>query len=111
MKITIWTNQNAASTTIKYLRRDVTEEGKCETENRRWIWIAKEALQNLSKVLRSRIISLQTKISVLIWHVISLLLRGTECWKFSSQKIKYFYNRIVVLQKDADYSHDHVSNL
>lgn len=63
-----------------------TENAKLKSKNR--IWITKEAFRNLSKIVRKRIFSLETKKGLFNTYVISILLYIRACWIISSQLMK-----------------------
>ncbi|MCH9665805.1 MAG: hypothetical protein K0U41_08180 [Gammaproteobacteria bacterium] len=87
---------------FNYLGSMITEDGRCDTEIRRRIGIAKDSFQKLNKILKDRKLTMGTKIRVLDCYVLSILLYGSECWTISppmKQKLEavemWFYRRML----------------
>ena len=68
---------------FQYLGSMVTSTGKCDTEIRRRIGIAKTAYNKMKGVLNSRSISITTRLRLLKCYVWSVLLYGCEGWTIS----------------------------
>ena len=80
----------------------IREDGRCDSEIRRRIGIAKNAFQKLEKVLKDRRMTVETKGRALDCYVNSILLYGSECWTVSTQMEKrleatemLFYRRML----------------
>ena len=71
-----------------YLGGLTTNDGKCEQEIKRRIELARTAFQNMSKVLTSRKINIQTRKRLLQCYVWSTLLYGSETWTLHKPTIK-----------------------
>lgn len=63
---------------FKYLGSVLIVDRKCDIEARKRIGQVKKAFQKLSKELRNRKVSLETKKRVLQYYVLSILLDGNE---------------------------------
>ncbi|KAG1651849.1 Tyrosine-protein phosphatase 69D [Nymphon striatum] len=72
-------------TKLKYLGYIITSDGRCETEVKKRIAMAKEAFHKMKPILMNRNISMTTKIRVLKTYVWSVLLYGCECWTFNKE--------------------------
>ncbi len=70
---------------FKYLGSVITSDGRCDTEIKKRIALAKDTFQKLEKVLKNRTLTIVTKKRVLNSYVLSVLLYGSECWTISSQ--------------------------
>ncbi|KAG1673113.1 hypothetical protein GQR58_015670 [Nymphon striatum] len=60
-------------------------DGRCETEVRKRIAMAKETFHKMKPILMNQNISMTTKIRVLKTYVWSVLLCGCECWIFNKE--------------------------
>ena len=65
---------------FKYLGYIITSDGKCDTEIKRRIAIAKDSFTKLNPIFRNHDILMATKFRVLKAYVWSVLLYGCECW-------------------------------
>ena len=65
---------------FKYLGYISTSDGKCTTEIKRRIAIAKDSFHKMSQILKNINISMKTMIRVLKSYVCSTLLSRCECW-------------------------------
>jgi len=97
---------------FNYLGSVVTEDGRCDTEVRRRIGMAKDAFQKMKSILRNTKINMPTKIRVLECYVIPILSYASECWTISTSMEKrleatesWFYRRMQKISWT-----DHVSN-
>ena len=68
---------------FNYLGSMLTSDGRCETEIKRRIGIAKKSFKDLSNVLANRKISFDTRKWILKSYVWSVLLYGCETWNRS----------------------------
>ena len=80
----------------------MTSDGKCRTEIKKRIAIAKASFQKMSTILKNRNISFSTKLRVLKTHVWSILLYGCETWTITAETKKnleaaemWFYRRML----------------
>ena len=65
---------------FKYLGYTITSDGRCNTEIKRRIAIAKDCFTKMKSIFRNHDISMTTKFRVLKAYVWSVLLYGCECW-------------------------------
>ena len=79
-----------------------TSDGKCKTEIKKRIAIAKASFQKMSTIVKNRNISFSTKLKVLKTYVWSILLYGCETWTITSETKKnleaaemWFYRRML----------------
>ena len=87
---------------FKYLGYTLTSDGKCRTEIKKRIVIAKASFQKMSTILKNRNISFSTKLRVLKTYVWSILLYGCETWTITAETKKnleaaemWFYRRML----------------
>ena len=87
---------------FKYLGYTLTSNGKCRTEIKKRIAIAKASFQKMSTILKNRNISFSTKLRVLKTYVWSILLYACETWTITAETKKnleaaemWFYRRMV----------------
>ena len=69
---------------FKYLGYTLTSDGKCRTEIKKRIALAKASFQKMSTILKIRNISFSTKLKVLKTYVWSILLYGCETWTITA---------------------------
>ena len=67
-------------TKFNYLGSMLTSDGRSVTEIRRRIAIAKESFERLSKILKCRTMSIDTRLRVLNCYVLPILMYGCESW-------------------------------
>ena len=65
---------------FNYLGSLITSDGRCMTEIKKRIATAKEVFQRMSNILKSRSISLKTRLRALNCYVIPVLTYGYEAW-------------------------------
>ena len=63
-----------------FLGSKITEDGNCRHEIRRCLLLRREALTNLDSILKSRDITLPTKIHILKAVVFPVVIYGCESW-------------------------------
>ena len=68
---------------FKYLGYIITSDGRCDTEIKRRIAMAKDSFSKLSPIFKNRNISITTKFRLLKAYVWSVLLYGCESWTIS----------------------------
>ena len=73
---------------FKYLGYMITSDGRCDTEIKRRIAVAKDCFSRMNSVLSNKNISMNTKIRALKAYVWSVLLYGCECWNISTEMRK-----------------------
>ena len=67
-------------TKFKYLGYLITSDGRCTTEIRKRIAMAKETFQKMKPILTNRNVTMTTKTRILKTYIWSVLLYGCECW-------------------------------
>ena len=87
---------------FNYLGSMLTSDGRCETEIKRRIGIAKKSFKDLSNILANRKVSFATRKRILKPYVWSVLLYGCETWNISkdveerlSSVEMWFYRRML----------------
>ena len=87
---------------FKYLGYTLTTDGKCRTEIKKRMAIAKASFQKMSTIVKNRNISFSTKLKVLKTYVWSILLYGCETWTITAGTKKnleaaeiWFYRRML----------------
>ena len=76
-----------------FLGSKITEDGDCSHEIKRCLLLGRKAMTNLDSVLRSRDISLQTKVCIVKAMVFPVVMYGCESWttkKAGHQRIDAF---------------------
>ena len=69
-----------AVTDFIFLGSKITEDGDCSHEIKRCLLLGRKAMTNLDSVLRSRDISLQTKVCIVKAMVFPVVMYGCESW-------------------------------
>ena len=87
---------------FSYLGSMITEDGRCETEIKRRIGMAKDAFQKMKSILRNTHISMTTKRRILECYIFPILSYASECWTISKCMEKrleaaevWFYRRML----------------
>eukprot|EP00112_Aurelia_sp_Birch-Aquarium-sp1_P000311 Seg1027.2 transcript_id=Seg1027.2/GoldUCD/mRNA.D3Y31 product="putative transposon-derived protein F52C9.6" protein_id=Seg1027.2/GoldUCD/D3Y31 len=98
-----------------YLGQMVTEDGKNETEIKRRIEIARSAFHNMSKILTSRRIKVETKKRLVKRYIWSTLLYGAETWTITRAMIgkieafeMWIYSRILKISYTEHRTNEYV---
>ena len=101
-----------------YLGSITTEDGKSEVEIKRRIEIARDAFNNMTTVLSSRNISINTRMRLTKCYVWSTLLYGAETWtitKTLTKRINAFemwtYRRMLRISWEEHKSNEEVLNM
>jgi len=66
-----------------YLGHLITDNGKCDSEMKRRIEIAREAFNNISKVITSTKVIISTRLRLIKFYVWSTLSYGAKTWTIS----------------------------
>ncbi|GFO00735.1 craniofacial development protein 2 [Plakobranchus ocellatus] len=72
-------------TKFKYLGYLITSDGRCTSEIRKRIAMAKDTFQKRKPILANRNIRMTTKIRIIKTYVWSVLLYGSECWTINNE--------------------------
>ena len=67
-------------TDFTFLQSKIIADGDCSHENRRCLLLGRKAMTNLDSILRSRAISLLTKVHIVKAMVFSVVMYGCESW-------------------------------
>ena len=76
-----------------FLGFKITEDGKCSLGNKRRLLLGREVMKNLDSILKSRNITLQTKVHIVKVMVSPVAMYGCESWiikKAEHQRIHTF---------------------
>ena len=63
-----------------YLGHIITEDGRCETEIRRRLEIARTNFMNMKNLLTARVLRLETRKKLIRCYILSTLLYASETW-------------------------------
>ena len=61
-----------------FLGSKITEDGYCSHEIKRWLLLGRKAMTNLDNILKSRDITLQTKVHLVKGMVFPIVMYGCE---------------------------------
>ena len=67
-------------TDFLFLSSKITADDDCSHESRRHLLLGRKAMINLDRVLKSRGITLWTKVSIVKAMVFPVVIYGCECW-------------------------------
>ena len=74
-----WEN-NANSERLYFLGLRITTDGDCSHEIKRYLLLGRKGMTNLDSILKSRDISLLTKVSLVKVMVFLVVIYGSEIW-------------------------------
>ena len=63
-----------------FLGSNITADGDCSQKNKRHLLLGRKAMTNLDRILKSRDISLPTKVCIVIAMVFPVVMYGCESW-------------------------------
>ena len=63
-----------------FLGFKITEDGKCSLRNKRRLLLGRKIMKNLDSILKSRNITLQTKVHIVKAMVFPVVMFGCEIW-------------------------------
>ena len=81
--ITLWQIDGETMETVRdfiFLGSKITADGDCSHETKRQLLLGREAMTKLDSILKSRDITLQTKICIVKAMVFPVVMYGCECW-------------------------------
>ena len=81
--ITAWQIDGETMETLTdfiFLGSKITADGECSHEIKRGLSLGREAITNLESILKSRDITLLTKVLLIKAMVFPLVMYGCECW-------------------------------
>ena len=71
-----------------FLGSKITEDGDCSHEIKRHLLLGRKVMTNLESILRSRDITLPTKVSLVKATVFAVVLYGCESWTIKKSKCR-----------------------
>ena len=77
-----------AMTDFLFLASKITGDGDCSYEIRRQLFLGRKAMTNLDSVLKSKAITLPTKVHIVKAMVLPVVVYGCESW--TVKKSEYF---------------------
>ena len=83
--ITSWQIDGETMETVKafiFLGSKITADGDCNHEIKRHLLLGKKAMTNLDSVLKSRDITLPTKVCLVKAFIFPVVMYGCECWDY-----------------------------
>ena len=81
--ITSWQKDGETVETVAdfiFLGSKITADGDCSNEIKRWLLLGRKVMSNLDSILKSRDISLSTKIRLVKAMVFPVVMYGCERW-------------------------------
>ena len=78
--ITSWQIDGETVTNFIFLSSKITAEGDCSHEIKRHLLLGRKAMTNLDSILKSRDISLPTKVHLFKGMVFPVVMQGCESW-------------------------------
>ena len=81
--ITSWEIDRETMDTVTdfiFLGSQITADGGCSHEIKRYLFLGRKAMINLGSILKSRDITLPTKILLVKAMVFQIIMNGCECW-------------------------------
>ena len=94
--ITSWQIDGETMETVTdfiFLGSKITADGDCSHEIKRWLPLGQKAMTNLNSILKSRDVTLPTKVSLVKATVVPVVMHGCESWtikKVECQRIGPF---------------------
>ena len=89
--ITSWQIERETMRDFIFLGSKITEDGDCSHEIKRHLLLGRKAMRNLDSILKSRDISLPTKIHIIKAMVFPVVMYGCESWtiKLSAKEMMF----------------------
>ena len=75
-------------TDFLFLGSKITVDGNCSHEFRRWLLLGREAMTNIDTELKSRDVTLPTKVHIAKAMVFPVVMYGCENWTIKRQSAK-----------------------
>ena len=63
-----------------FLGSNITADGDCSQEIKRWLFLGRKVMMNLESILKSRDITLSTKVRLVKPMVFPVVMYGCESW-------------------------------
>ena len=80
IEYTQWNKPNTNGNRLFFLGSKITEGGDCSHEIKRCLFLGRKAMTNLDSILKSRDITLSTKVHLVKAVVFPVVMYGCECW-------------------------------
>ena len=78
--VTSWQIDGETMTDFIFLGSNITADGDCSHEIKRYLLLGRKAMTNLDSILKSRDITLPTKVHLVKAMVFPVILYGCESW-------------------------------
>ena len=95
--ITSWQIHRETLTDFIFLGSKITADGDCSHEIKRHLLLGRKAMTNLDSILKSRAITLQTKVRLVKAMVFPVVMYGCESWTIKKAE----HQRIMLLNCGA----------
>ena len=89
---------------FSYLESVITDDGKCETEIRKRIGMAKDSFKKVQSLFKDRKLKMETKFRVLQCYIYPILTYASECWNIANAMVErlkalevWFLRRISII--------------
>ena len=118
--ITSWQIDGKTMETVTdyFLSSKITADGDCSHEIKRHLLLGRKVMTNLDSILKSRDITLPTKVHLVQAMVFSVVMYGCECWtikKAGHQRIDAFelwcWRRLLAIPWTARRSNQSILNI
>ena len=89
--ITSWQIDGETMETVRvfiFLGSKITADGDCSHETKRCLLLGRKVMTNLDSILKSRDITLPTKVHLVKVMVFPVVMYGCECWTIKKAKPK-----------------------
>ena len=99
--ITSWEIDRETMDTVTdfiFLGSQITADGGCSHEIKRYLFLGRKAMINLGSILKSRDITLPTKILLVKAMVFQIIMNGCECWTIRTLSAE----ELVVVEKTLE---------
>ena len=78
--ITSWKIDGETVVDFIFLDSKITADGDCSHEMKRHLFLGRKVMTNIDSILKSRDISLPTKVHLVKAMVLPVVMYGSECW-------------------------------
>ena len=78
--ITLWQIDGETVAGFIFLGSKITADGDCSHEFKRWLLLGRKVMTNLDNILKSRDITLSTKVHLVKAMVFPVVIYGRESW-------------------------------
>ena len=91
--ITSWQADGETMETVRdfiFLGSKITTDGDCNHEMKRYLFLGRKAMTNLDSILKSRDITLLTKVRIVKAMVFSVVMYGCESWAIKKAVVHFY---------------------